>query len=83
MGHFSNGTEGMMYQEGYCFKCINYRDVGDGRGEGCPIWDLHFLWVGDEPNDDEHPKNQALNFFIPREPAPVWNGDCKMFLEEK
>lgn len=47
MGHFSSGTEGMDYQERYCFNCINWRDLGDGRGPGCPVWDAHYLFVSD------------------------------------
>jgi hypothetical protein len=43
---FSNGTEGQLYQEKYCFKgadgnyCVNFKDRDDGLGLGCPVWDL-------------------------------------------
>ena len=39
----SNGTEGMMFQERYCFGCKHY----DGP-DGCPVFDASF-WhpIGD------------------------------------
>lgn len=42
MAHFSNGTEGMMYQEQYCDNCKHWSD-----DHGCPIWLLHELHVGE------------------------------------
>ena len=36
MGYFSNGTEGMDYQEEYCFKCRNWSDE-----KGCAVWTAH------------------------------------------
>ncbi len=88
MGTFSNGTEGEIYQEQYCLKCINYKDYG------CPIWDLHFLWVSDAISarnvefskiyvsqnfKDQSPaftKMFALDFFIPE-----GNKECEMFIQ--
>lgn len=50
MAYFSNGTEGMMYQERYCYNCKYW--VGDidniGSDLGCPIWMLHELHVGEK-----------------------------------
>lgn len=46
MGYFSNGTEGLMYQEHYCFHCAFWND--DEGGMGCPVWLLHELHVGDK-----------------------------------
>lgn len=48
MGYFSNGSEGLDFQGQFCFQCVNWRDLDDGRGEGCPIWDLHLLWNYDQ-----------------------------------
>lgn len=78
MGFFSNGTEGDMYQSQFCARCINWKDVGDGRGAGCPVWDLHMLY-----NYDQHKKastEAALAMFIPRD-AAGWNRQCAMFHE--
>lgn len=37
MGYFSNGSEGMDYQEHYCSKCIH------AAKQDCPVWLLHLL----------------------------------------
>ncbi len=47
MGYFSNGCEGADYQTRYCERCVNYRDLHDGRGVGCPIWDAHLCYCSD------------------------------------
>ncbi len=49
MAHFSTGTEGQMYEEKFCHRCVYW--VGDvlniGSEMGCPVWELHFLHNGD------------------------------------
>lgn len=72
MGYFSNGTEGMMYEETYCRRCIH---VGPAEGPGCPIWLAHLLHNYD---DEAQP---ILDLFIPRE--GIENLECKMFVEAK
>ena len=42
MGYFSNGTEGQMYEERYCSRCVHRDDE-----YGCPIWNLHFVFNGE------------------------------------
>jgi hypothetical protein len=73
MGYFSNGSEGFAYVVRYCIKCANYRDLGDGRGEGCPVYDMHLL----------HNGNEMLDALIPRSACGCINEQCKMFLEVK
>ncbi len=58
MAYFSNGTEGMLYNEEYCLKCINW-DYNEETGESCPIWDAHLMFEGREVQD-------LLDFLIPR-----------------
>jgi hypothetical protein len=72
MGYFSSGTEGMDYQEQFCFHCANWRDRGDGCGEGCAIWDTHLMHNG------ETEKVSVLNDLIPRD--GIYNGECALFL---
>lgn len=66
MGYFSNGTEGLFYQERYCFAgadgnyCINFKDEDDGLGLGCPVWDMH-IWFNE---NKEYAK--ICNHLIPR-----------------
>ena len=42
MGYFSNGSEGMDYEERYCKRCIHY---GPEEGPGCPIWFAHLVYA--------------------------------------
>lgn len=42
MAYFSNRTEGMMYRERYCDNCKHWSEEN-----GCPIWLLHALHVGE------------------------------------
>ena len=69
MGYFSNGTEGMMYQEAYCNRCVH------DRNDDCPIWSLHLLWNAEQ--HDDKGKKMALDMFIPQK--GIENGQCVMF----
>jgi len=72
MGYFSNGTEGAIYEETFCRRCIHY---GPEDGPGCPIWLAHLIHNYDECNNDE----SILHILIPRE--GVHNLQCTMFVE--
>ena len=81
MAYFSNGTEGMMYQERYCEHCTYW--VGDvdriGSDLGCPIWQLHELHNRDKE------WRATLDRLIPMEPKMVngiqhtFAGQCSTF----
>lgn len=73
MGYFSNGSEGMDYQERYCLRCVN-EEVLDG---GCPVWDAHLLFNYRQHDDEEIAS--VLDRFIPRD--GVVNKECTMFVE--
>lgn len=84
MGYFSNGTEGEGYLESYCYRCVHWKDVGDGRGVGCPVWDLHLMHNYKECNN----KGSFLHVLIPRVTTKAddgidfpHNGECTMFHE--
>ena len=47
MAYFSNGTEGMMYEEEHCEKCKNFK-IRDADVPSCPILDAHFFGNGDQ-----------------------------------
>lgn len=68
MGYFSNGTEGMLYEEEYCVKCIHFDDGS------CPVLSAHSLYNYKECNNPE----SILHMLIPRE--GVYNGKCLMFV---
>ena len=81
MAYFSNGSEGDGAREQYCDRCQNWRDRGDGRGDGCPVWDLHMAWNYDAVGKDaDETKRLALDVLWPR--LKVFNGDCQLFLEK-
>jgi hypothetical protein len=89
MGYFSNGCEGMDYEERYCSRCI-HSDIGEGKEIGvdkpCPIWLAHYLFAYEECNSDSNAKTM-LDMLIPpvtieteHGPFPT-NGECVMFVE--
>lgn len=87
MEYFPNGSAGDDYMESYCFKCVNWKDDGDGRGEGCPIQDLHMLWNYEAcngkkaPEDSaKHAKFESLEHFIPHTKNGLGCEQCKMFI---
>jgi hypothetical protein len=70
MGYFSNGTEGLIYQENYCMCCVHN---GPEDGPGCPIWLLHLM------HNYEKDMKPTLDLFIPRNDN-CGNGECVMFV---
>lgn len=78
MGYFSNGSEGMDYEEAYCEKCVNYRDNGSGS-LGCPIMDAHAFANYDQHQEAEKNLKTVLNLLIPRAEDGS-NEECAMFL---
>jgi len=67
MGYFSNGTEGEVYGEQYCSRCVH--------GQKCPVMLLHLLHNYDECNNEE----SMLHVLIPRSKDGVGNEQCAMF----
>lgn len=77
MGYFSNGTEGMMYEEAFCRRCIHY---GPEEGPGCPVWLAHLLFAYEECNSDSNAKTM-LDMLIPVK--GIDNQQCMMFVEKE
>ena len=75
MGYFSNGTEGELYQEAYCFRCIHWPpDPNDGM---CAVWQAHMLRNYEDCNNESSP----LHVMIPRSKAPDYGNErCRMFI---
>ena len=80
MGYFANGTEGLLYQEQYCFRCVHF---GPEEGPGCPIWDAHLFYAYQLCNvpPEESPGKAILDMLIPRE--GIENLQCSMFYPAK
>lgn len=76
MGYFSNGTEGEMYYEQYCSRCIHEpKDADAPDAKFCPIWGWHLMENYEGCNNEK----SYLHKLIPREDAG--NGECVMFME--
>ena len=80
MGHFSNGTEGALYEERYCTKCAHYGP----DGLGCPILTLHSAYngigIGPNATQDEKRVSIILDELIPR--GIHGNEKCRMHTPE-
>ena len=76
MAYFANGTQGQIYEDQYCARCVHSLDKDANKGECCPVLMLHLLWNGDKIEDRE----LALDLFIPRE--GIVNKECSMFFGE-
>lgn len=71
MGYFSNGTEGDLYEEEYCDRCVHQdEDVG------CPIMDLHFI----HNFEGAEAKDHFLHSLIPLS-EDGYNEQCRLFWE--
>jgi hypothetical protein len=53
----------MIYNEEYCFRCTNWKDLGDDREFGCPIWDMHTVHNYDQVKNED--LKRILESFIP------------------
>lgn len=73
MGYFSNGTEGDLYEDRYCRRCV-HRDGADGQG--CPVWSAHLFYNYDEANNDK----SILHQLIPLTADGLGNEQCRMFI---
>ena len=84
MGYFSNGTEGEAFREGFCYRCVNWRDLNDDRGPGCPIIDVHYGWNYAQFKDET--ARVILGTLIRRvdtlasDGLPINDNECAMFL---
>jgi len=72
MGYFSNGTEGALYEDAYCDKCVHKHPE-----HGCPALEAHLMW-----NYEECIKRDSiLHKIIP--PNGTGNDQCIFFKEKK
>lgn len=74
MGYFSNGTDGMIYEDTFCSRCIH----NNKSEKGCAVWDAHSIYNYDECNKAD----SILHILIPRDENGR-NQECKMFIEQE
>jgi len=73
MGYFSNGTEGMFYEEQFCNHCVH--QSGQDGESGCAVWLAHMMFNYKECNNDK----TILDVLIPRTKDDLGNKQCSMF----
>jgi hypothetical protein len=88
MGYFANGTEGELFEEQWCSRCV-HSDVGPGKEIGsdppCPVWMAHQLFAYQLCNEGEHPGKVILDTLIPIKTVKASDGidgpvnECAMF----
>lgn len=71
MGYFSNGTEGEIYQEMYCFKCKHWTDE-----KGCPVWHIHLSYNYTAGKEAKEIMNELI------ERKGIENLKCTMFIKK-
>lgn len=74
MGYFSNGTEGIMYQEAYCFHCAHFPHENESEPY-CAVWTAHLIFDLLEPHTEK-----ILDLFIPRNKDRCSNDKCTLFV---
>ena len=72
MGYFSNGTEGGIYEDQYCNRCVHMHE-----DYNCPCLDAHMFWNYEECNK----KDSILHKMIPRTENDLGNEQCIFFKE--
>jgi hypothetical protein len=82
MGYFANGTEGMMFEEAFCSRCLHsdYRegkDFGDKDNPPCPILMAHLMFAYEECNSTSNAKTM-LDMLI--RPTENFGNECQMFV---
>jgi hypothetical protein len=74
MGYFSNGTEGDMYEENWCERCLH-----KSEGEGCAVMLAHLVFNYEQHKDDD--LKNVLDTLIPSEGA--FNAECAMYMKSE
>lgn len=88
MGYFSNGTEGEMFEEAWCSRCVHSDISGDreiGVDPPCPVWGAHLLFAYGLCNKKDDPGKIILDMLIDDRMVEASDGfglpvhECKMF----
>lgn len=77
MAYFSNGTEGMIWEEQWCNRCVHNKDPEEDGG--CVVLFVHLLHNYDQT--DNEALESVLGCLIPTN-EDGFAGECKMFIEE-
>lgn len=89
MAYFSNGIQGMAYEEKYCCRCVHRHGSPPDLENGmCAVWLAHQLYnyEGVNPKDGEQPPSvrHVLDLLIPLDKKEgIWPEKCAMFYEDE
>lgn len=78
MGYFSNGTEGLDFDEKWCSRCVHLPKRQD---RGCPVMLAHLLFAYELCNEKKHPGKVILDILIERDEA-TGAQRCTMFVDK-
>lgn len=74
MAYFSNGTEGLLYEERWCASCVHAKLKAETGG--CSVWLAHLLRNYDQCNKPD----SILHVLIPRSKDGLTNLKCTMHI---
>jgi len=74
---FHSGLEIDQFTQSECAGCAHWCDLGDGRGEGCPIIDVHTAYV----TTTSVAAQRILDMLI--YPDSVTPAQCLMWIKER
>ena len=82
MGYFANGTEGLLYEEEWCQRCIHFDDINEEdellEAKPCAVWEAHLLYSYQEANNPD----SVLNMLIPLRDDGLGNEKCQLFRQK-
>ena len=78
MAYFSNGTEGMIYEEKWCSRCV-HAPTEDCE---CVVLQAHALYSYELCNEKGTPGKTILDMMIPMSDDGLFPEKCAMFLEK-
>jgi hypothetical protein len=90
VGYFANGTEGEMFEQQWCSRCVHSdwrpgKEFGDADNPPCPVWLAHSLHSYHLCNSPDDPGKQILDMLIPIKLVTAKDGievpvnECAMF----
>lgn len=77
MGYFSNGTEGMIFEDKNCLRCIH---LGSPDGPGCPVMLASFIYNYDQMKEGQEKLKGLLEILMPTDEDGFCRR-CAMFAE--
>lgn len=82
MAVFSNGSEGCSFEANVCGHCEHWKFDEKTKTEGCPVWDAHMSYNGDQHTDGKlNDLGTVLAMLIPQPDKRGFR--CHMHMDKK